>query len=58
MRSKTNKPLVVKKAKYMVTLVSTGYFRELEIRDKQREKKSQESPTQMLRSLMLAKGRK
>lgn len=50
-----NKPFAVKKAKYTVNLVSTGYFRELEIRDRVSTKR-QGTSADMLRSFMVAKG--
>lgn len=58
MKLKRNKPFKAKKAQYIVNLVSTGYFRELEIRDRVSTKKRQGNPTDVLKSLMLVKGLK
>ena len=55
MKLRKNKPFAVKKAKYTVNLVSTGYFRELEIRDRVSTKK-QGTSADILRSFMVAKG--
>eukprot|EP00344_Euplotes_crassus_P011103 CAMPEP_0197018198 /NCGR_PEP_ID=MMETSP1380-20130617/79966_1 /TAXON_ID=5936 /ORGANISM="Euplotes crassus, Strain CT5" /LENGTH=753 /DNA_ID=CAMNT_0042445389 /DNA_START=109 /DNA_END=2369 /DNA_ORIENTATION=- len=47
------KDFVVKKKKYYIKLVSTGYFRELEIRDRISNKGNKTNSKDMLKSLML-----
>ena len=56
MKLRKNKPFTIKKIKYTINLVSTGYFRELEIRDKISKNNKHDSPTDMLRSFMVTKG--
>lgn len=48
------KDFIIKKRKYFVKLISTGYFRELEIRDKQSNKEKLDNPSEMLKRLMIA----
>jgi hypothetical protein len=47
------KDFVIKKKKYYIKLISTGYFRELEIRDKVSSKAVVKNTSDMLKSLML-----
>jgi hypothetical protein len=51
------KDFVIKKKKYYVKLISTGYFRELEIRDKLSNVGKTGNPSDMLKSLMLVSKR-
>lgn len=51
------KDFVIKKKKYYVKLISTGYFRELEIRDKISSQALAKNPSDMLKSLMLVNKR-
>jgi hypothetical protein len=48
------KPFVIKKKKYYVEVKSTGYFRELEIRDKKSNKDKLDNPSRFLKSLMVS----
>ena len=51
------KPLVIKKKKYYVEVKSTGYFREIQIRDKKSNKEKLDN-TRFLRSLMVSSSNK
>lgn len=50
------KNFVIKKKKFYVKLVSTGYFRELEIRDKLSNNKKLDNSASLLKNLMLSNG--